>query len=158
MRARWKPRLSTRYLTNGAVAESMPARDLLRMIAEATWQCGDPACNSTPSSTPGTRAPIPAINASNPCSEYMHLDDSACNLASSTSCSSCGGRDLRRPVFAMRRHHDHRADIWSPIELSTSEIRQRACLWSWPRLRHLGALLMSLGPAYDPTPREYAGP
>src|SRR5207253_2819639 len=74
---------STRYVTNGAVAETRPARDLLRLIAEATWQCGDPGMQFDTTINDWHTCPNTGrINASNPCSEYMHLDDSACNLAS----------------------------------------------------------------------------
>src|ERR1043166_3898437 len=74
---------ATRYVTNGAVAESMPARDLLRMIPAATWQCGDPGMQfDTIINAWHTCPNTGRINASNPCSEYMHLDNSACNLAS----------------------------------------------------------------------------
>jgi ribonucleoside-diphosphate reductase alpha chain len=59
------------------------AKDLLRKIAEATWQCGDPGMqfDSTVNRW-HTSKNTDRINASNPCSEYMFLDDSACNLAS----------------------------------------------------------------------------
>ena len=61
----------------------MPARDLLRMIAEATHQCGDPGMQFDTTINEWHTCPNTGrINASNPCSEYMHLDDSACNLAS----------------------------------------------------------------------------
>src|SRR5206468_1712473 len=74
---------STRYVTNGAVAETRPARDLLGLIAEATWQCGDPGMQFDTTINDWHTCPNTGrINASNPCSEYMHLDDSACNLAS----------------------------------------------------------------------------
>src|SRR5690348_3066202 len=74
---------STRYVTNGAIADTMPARDVLRMIADATWQCGDPGMQFDTTINGWHTCPNTGrINASNPCSEYMHLDDSACNLAS----------------------------------------------------------------------------
>ena len=59
------------------------ARDLMRKIAEATWQCGDPGMQyDTTVNRWHTSKNTGRINASNPCSEYMFLDDSACNLAS----------------------------------------------------------------------------
>src|SRR5882724_4506800 len=74
---------STRYVTNGAVAETRPARDLLGLIAEATWQCGDPGMQFDTTINDWHTCPNTGrINASNPCSEYMFLDDTACNLAS----------------------------------------------------------------------------
>src|SRR5581483_9926889 len=74
---------STRFVTNGEVAETMPARDILRHIAKATHQCGDPGMQFDTTINAWHTCPNTGrINASNPCSEYMHLDDSACNLAS----------------------------------------------------------------------------
>jgi ribonucleoside-diphosphate reductase alpha chain len=74
---------STRFITSGEVAQTMRARDLLHMIAEATWQCGDPGMQFDTTINDWHTCPATGrINASNPCSEYMHLDDSACNLAS----------------------------------------------------------------------------
>ena len=69
-----------------ATATSMDtykARDLMRMIAEGTWVCGDPGMQFDTTVNDWHTCPSTArINASNPCSEYMFLDDSACNLAS----------------------------------------------------------------------------
>jgi ribonucleoside-diphosphate reductase alpha chain len=59
------------------------ARELMRQIAEATWICGDPGLQFDTTVNDWHTCPNTArINASNPCSEYMFLDDSACNLAS----------------------------------------------------------------------------
>jgi ribonucleoside-diphosphate reductase alpha chain len=69
--------------TDGAVIETVDARSLLRQIAEAAWKCADPGVQyDTTINTWHTCPNSGRINASNPCSEYMHLDDSACNLAS----------------------------------------------------------------------------
>mgnify|MGYP006170993059 FL=1 len=73
----------TKAVTSGQVMDTYKARDLMRMIAEGTWVCGDPGMQFDTTvndwhTCPGTDR----INASNPCSEYMFLDDSACNLAS----------------------------------------------------------------------------
>jgi len=75
----WK----TRFITTHQVSDTYKARDLLRQMAEAAYVCGDPGIQFDttvnkwhPCSVTGR------INASNPCSEYMFLDDSACNLAS----------------------------------------------------------------------------
>ncbi len=68
---------------DGSVVEVVKAKAIWREIAEAAWQCGDPGvqfdttCNEWHTSPTSGR-----INASNPCSEYMYVDDSACNLAS----------------------------------------------------------------------------
>ena len=73
----------TRYVLGGEVSATMQARDLLRQIAEATHVCGDPGMQFDTTINDWHTCPNTGrINASNPCSEYMHLDDSACNLAS----------------------------------------------------------------------------
>ncbi|MGC8460216.1 MAG: vitamin B12-dependent ribonucleotide reductase [Candidatus Dormibacteria bacterium] len=65
------------------VAKTVRARDLLRLMAESTYVCGDPGIQyDTTINSWHTSANTGRINASNPCSEYMFLDDSACNLAS----------------------------------------------------------------------------
>ena len=70
-------------VSSGKTVETVKARDLFRQFAEAAWECADPGMqfdttinkwHTTPNAGP--------INGSNPCSEYMHLDNSACNLAS----------------------------------------------------------------------------
>jgi ribonucleoside-diphosphate reductase alpha chain len=69
--------------TSGAPIEKVRARDLMRQISEAAWVCGDPGLQfDTTVNTWHTCPATGRINASNPCSEYMFLDDSACNLAS----------------------------------------------------------------------------
>jgi ribonucleoside-diphosphate reductase alpha chain len=74
---------TTRFVSSGQPAKRYRARDLMRKIAEAAWQCGDPGMqfHTTINKWHTSKATAP-INASNPCSEYMFLDDSACNLAS----------------------------------------------------------------------------
>lgn len=73
----------THEVTTGKPSVSYRARDLMRKIAEATWQCGDPGMQyDTTVNRWHTSKHTGRINASNPCSEYMFLDDSACNLAS----------------------------------------------------------------------------
>ena len=73
----------TKAVTNGEVVDTYKARDLMRMIAEGTWVCGDPGMQFDTTVNDWHTCPeTDRINASNPCSEYMFLDDSACNLAS----------------------------------------------------------------------------
>ena len=74
---------STRAIVGGRVVNSYKAKDLMQKISEATWHCGDPGMqyDSTVNRW-HTSKNTARINASNPCSEYMFLDDSACNLAS----------------------------------------------------------------------------
>jgi ribonucleoside-diphosphate reductase alpha chain len=74
---------TTRDVQDGEPHKTYRARDLLRSIAEATWHCGDPGMQfDTTINRWHTSKNTARINASNPCSEYMFLDDSACNLAS----------------------------------------------------------------------------
>ena len=74
---------TTRAVTGGQPMGSYKARSLMAMIAESTWVCGDPGMQyDTTINDWHTCATTGRINASNPCSEYMFLDDTACNLAS----------------------------------------------------------------------------
>src|SRR4026209_6615 len=69
--------------TDGTVVETVEALALLRDIAAAAWECADPGVQyDTTINAWHTLPNTGRINASNPCSEYMHIDDSACNLAS----------------------------------------------------------------------------
>ncbi len=74
---------STKKVQDGNVMNTYKAKELLRKISEATWHCGDPGMQyDTTTNRWHTSKNTDRINASNPCSEYMFLDDSACNLAS----------------------------------------------------------------------------
>ncbi|MCC7144213.1 MAG: vitamin B12-dependent ribonucleotide reductase [Candidatus Eisenbacteria bacterium] len=74
---------TTRAVTNHEPVESMPARRLFRGMADAAWICGDPGIQYHSTINDWHTCPNTGpINASNPCSEYMFLDDTACNLAS----------------------------------------------------------------------------
>jgi ribonucleoside-diphosphate reductase alpha chain len=73
----------TRNVMGDQVADTYRARDLMKMMADAAWQCGDPGMQfDTTINDWHTCSNTARINASNPCSEYMFLDDTACNLAS----------------------------------------------------------------------------
>ncbi len=75
----WK----TRAVRDGKVMETLRARDMMRAVAEGTHVCGDPGMQFDTTVNDWHTCPhTDRINASNPCSEYMFLDDSACNLAS----------------------------------------------------------------------------
>src|SRR5581483_10470137 len=70
-------------VTDGRVIETKKARDIFRQVAEAAWECADPGMQFDTTINRWHTAPNAGrINGSNPCSEYMHLDNSACNLAS----------------------------------------------------------------------------
>ncbi len=69
--------------TDGSVVRTVPARDLFRQIAHSAWECADPGLQYDTTINRWHTAPMTGrINGSNPCSEYVHLDNSACNLAS----------------------------------------------------------------------------
>src|SRR5262252_7573690 len=70
-------------VTTGETLRRLKARDLMRQVSEAAWECADPGMQFDTTINRWHTAPNTGrINASNPCSEYMHLDNSACNLAS----------------------------------------------------------------------------
>ena len=72
-----------RTVKSGKVVRTVKARDLFRQIAQAAWECADPGMQfDTTVNKWHTTPNAGRINGSNPCSEYMHLDNSACNLAS----------------------------------------------------------------------------
>jgi len=73
----------TRAVTSGEPVDTVRARDLMKLITEAAWQCGDPGLQFDSTINKWHTCPQSApINASNPCSEFMFLDDTACNLSS----------------------------------------------------------------------------
>ncbi|HSX08084.1 MAG TPA: vitamin B12-dependent ribonucleotide reductase [Candidatus Saccharimonadales bacterium] len=72
-----------RAVTTGKPVQKVRARDLFRQISEAAWECADPGMQFDTTINRWHTTPVAGrINGSNPCSEYMHLDNSACNLAS----------------------------------------------------------------------------
>jgi ribonucleoside-diphosphate reductase alpha chain len=72
-----------RAVTTGEVLKTVKARDLMRQFAQSAWECADPGMQfDTTINRWHTCANTDRINGSNPCSEYMHIDNSACNLAS----------------------------------------------------------------------------
>src|SRR4029077_12943648 len=69
--------------TDGSIVRTVPARDLFRQIAHSAWECADPGLQYDTTINRWHTAPNTGrINGSNPCSEYVHLDNSACNLSS----------------------------------------------------------------------------
>ena len=147
----WK----TRYVKSGEVCETFKARDLLRMIAESTYLCGDPGMQyDTTINDWHTCSNTARINASNPCSEYMHLDNSACNLASLNLLKYLRDdgvfdtESFRRTVDIISVAQDILVDNSS---YPTAEIAANAHAFRELGLGYanLGALLMSLGLPYD---------
>jgi ribonucleoside-diphosphate reductase alpha chain len=145
----------TRNVLDGRTAETYKARDLMRKIAEAAHFCGDPGLQFDTTINDWHTCPNSGrINASNPCSEYMHLDDSACNLASLNLMrfvDESGKFDVdgfRHAVDIMITAQDIVIDNSS---YPTEEIGRNARAFRELGLGYanLGALLMVQGLAYD---------
>ena len=139
----------------GEPTETVPARELMREIAEAAWRCADPGVQYDTTINQWHTSPNSGrINASNPCSEYMHVDDSACNLA------SLNLMKFRRPDGSFdTRRFSHAVDIVllaqeivvGPSSYPTEEIGRNARAFRQLGLGYanLGAFLMANGFAYD---------
>ncbi len=154
----------TRFVTTGEVAETLPARAILRAIAEATHQCGDPGMQFDTTINDWHTCPNSGrINASNPCSEYMHLDDSACNLASLNLMrfvDANGAFDVAAFRHAVDIAITAQDIVVDRSSYPTPEIAANARAYRELGLGYanLGALLMSLGLPYDSDAgRAYAG-
>ncbi|HSG14442.1 MAG TPA: vitamin B12-dependent ribonucleotide reductase [Gaiellaceae bacterium] len=141
--------------TDGTVVETKDARDLLRQIAEAAWECADPGVQYDTTINAWHTCPNSGrINASNPCSEYMHIDDSACNLAS-LNLMKFRREDGELDVEAF----EHAVDVVFLAQeivvgyssYPTPEIEQNARAYRQLGLGYanLGALLMARGLPYD---------
>ncbi len=154
----------TRFVTNGEVSETFRARELMKMIADAAHFCGDPGMQFDTTINAWHTCPNTGrINASNPCSEYMHLDDSACNLASINLMKFLGENgeldtfSFRHAVDVLITAQDILVDASS---YPTPEIGKNAHAFRELGLGYanLGALLMELGMPYDSEAgRQYAG-
>jgi ribonucleoside-diphosphate reductase alpha chain len=145
----------TRSVTTGQPTKRFKARDLLRQIADATHQCGDPGMQfDTTINKWHTAKNTARINASNPCSEYMFLDDSACNLAS-LNLMKFVGPDGAFDVEAFRHAVDTVIVAQEILVDNASYPTERIAKNSHDYrplglgYANLGALLMSLGMPYD---------
>jgi ribonucleoside-diphosphate reductase alpha chain len=154
----------TRYVTTGEICDTYRARDIMRMIAEAAWICGDPGMQfDTTINSWHTCPNTGRINASNPCSEFMFLDDSACNLASLNLMKfrrDDGSFDINSfrqavdiLITAQEIIVDNASYPTKAIEKNSRDYRPLGLGYA-----NLGALLMSLGLPYDSDEaRAYAG-
>ncbi|MGH9104519.1 MAG: vitamin B12-dependent ribonucleotide reductase, partial [Acidimicrobiales bacterium] len=144
-----------RAVTTGEVLKTMKARDLFRQIAKASWECADPGMQfDTTINRWHTAASTGRINASNPCSEYVHLDNSACNLASLNLLSFLDDNDnfdiegfkaAIEVVFTAQEILVGNADYPTKAIGGTSRrFRQLGLGYA-----NLGALLMAQGLPYD---------
>jgi ribonucleoside-diphosphate reductase alpha chain len=145
----------TRARVTGQPVTRLKARDILRQIAQATHQCGDPGMQfDTTINRWHTCKETARINASNPCSEYMFLDDSACNLAS-LNLMKFVAPDGRFDVEAFRHAVDTvimaQEIIVDSASYPTEKIAQNSHDYRPLGLGYanLGALLMSMGIPYD---------
>ncbi|MCD6727371.1 MAG: vitamin B12-dependent ribonucleotide reductase [Solirubrobacteraceae bacterium] len=146
---------TTARKTGEPVGEPIPARRLMREIAEAAWRCADPGVQYDTTINQWHTSPSSGrINASNPCSEYMHVDDSACNLA------SLNLMKFRRPDGTLDvAAFEHATDIVllaqeivvGPSSYPTEQIAVNARAFRQLGLGYtnLGAYLMSNGMPYD---------
>jgi ribonucleoside-diphosphate reductase alpha chain len=145
----------TSRVTGEPVGEPVSARELMREISEAAWRCADPGVQYDTTINRWHTCPVSGrINASNPCSEYMHVDDSACNLA------SLNLMKFRRADGTLDvESFEHAVDIVllaqeivvSPSSYPTEEIGANARAFRQLGLGYanLGAYLMSNGMPYD---------
>ena len=148
-----------RAVTSGDVIDEVNARDMLLAISQAAWECGDPGMQfDTPINDWHTCSNSGRINGSNPCSEYMHVDNSACNLASINLLKFLKADESGRQYFDVESYQ-HVVDIiitaqeivvghsgypTPEIEANAHAMRQLGIGFA-----NLGALLMSLGLPYD---------
>ena len=155
----------TRAVRDGKVMDEYQAGDLMRMIAEGTHVCGDPGMQFDTTINDWHTCPNTArINASNPCSEYMFLDDSACNLASLNlmrflSDTDAGELDVEALSAAARTLLTAQEIIVDKASYPTPAIGTNSHAYRPLGLGYanLGALLMSRGLPYDSDEgRDYA--
>src|SRR5438477_9435667 len=154
----------TRSVGKGNPIARYKARDLMKQIAEATHQCGDPGMQFDTTVNRWNPCKNTArINASNPCSEYMFLDDSACNL-SSLNLMKFVGPDGQFDVEAFRHAVDTmilaQEIIVDNASYPTQKIGENSHRFRPLGLgfANLGALLMSMGVPYDSDQgRDFAG-
>jgi len=144
-----------RAVIDGSIVKTVRARDLMRQISQATFECADPGMQfDTTINKWHTAANTGRINGSNPCSEYMHLDNSACNLASLNLLKFLGPddtfdvegfRSAVACVFTAQEILVGNADYpTEPIGETSRRFRQLGIGYA-----NLGAMLMALGLPYD---------
>ncbi len=141
--------------TDGSVAKTVGARDLMNQIADAAWRCADPGIQYDTTINRWHTCPNSGrINASNPCSEYMHVDDSACNLASINLMkfrNDDGSFDVKGFESVVDTIFLAQEIVVGYSSYPTAEIGENANRFRQLGLGYanLGALLMSKGMPYD---------
>ncbi|MCX4904926.1 vitamin B12-dependent ribonucleotide reductase [Streptomyces sp. NBC_00878] len=143
----------------GEVIEEVEAKELFRKMAEAAWACADPGIQYDDTINRWHTCPESGrINGSNPCSEYMHLDNTSCNLASLNLMKFLKDDGLGRQSFEVER-------FAKVVELVITAMDISICFADFPTQKigentrafrqlgigyaNLGALLMATGHAYD---------
>lgn len=145
----------TKFITSGLTANKYKAREVLDKIAEAAWACGDPGVQFDTTINKWHTCPNSGrINGSNPCSEYMHIDNSACNLASINLL-----KFVREDGSFMVKEFRHTVDLFIMAQdilvdassYPTTKIGENAHKFRQLGLgfANLGALLMTKGIPYD---------
>ena len=154
----------TRAVGTGEKVKRYMAREVMKEIAEATWQCGDPGMQfDTTINNWHPCKNTSRINASNPCSEYMFLDDSACNLSSLNLMKFVGVNGqfdvtafrhaVDTLIIAQEILVDNAAYPTAKIAKNSHDYRPLGLGFA-----NLGALLMSFGMPYDSDRgRDFAG-
>jgi hypothetical protein len=145
---------SLRAVTTGEATDTLRAKDLMRQIAQAAWECADPGVQyDTIINDWHTTPNAGRINGSNPCSEYMHLDNSACNLASLNlrKFESGGVFDVEAFSRAVEIMFTAQEILVSNSSYPTAKIAESAKAYRQLGMGYtnLGGLLMSQGLAYD---------
>ena len=144
-----------RAITSDETVESLRARDLMREIADAAWQCADPGMQYDTTINEWHTCPASGrINGSNPCSEYMHLDNSACNLASLNLMKfvdADGSFDVASFKHAVEIVFTAQEVLVGNSSYPTEKIGENARAYRQLGLGYanLGALLMARGLPYD---------
>src|SRR5256886_322755 len=142
-------------VSTGETLETVKARDLLRELSEAAWACGDPGMQFDTTINDWHTCPQSGrINGSNPCSEYMHVDDSACNLASLNLMRfrrDDGELDTERFARAVDVVFTAQEILVGLTDYPTAKITANAKAFRQLGLGYanLGAVLMDRGLAYD---------
>ena len=142
--------------TTGETVKTLKASELWDMVAESAWQCADPGVQFDDTINEWHTCPVDGrINASNPCSEYMFLDDTACNLASLNLVKFL---DPVTGMFDVERF-THACEVWTVVleisvlmaQFPSEEIALRSFQYRTLGLgfANIGAMLMIQGHAYD---------
>ena len=146
---------NTIAVTSGQIVDTFRARELMRMMAEAAWSCGDPGLQYDTTINHWHTCPhTDRINASNPCSEYMFLDNTSCNLASINLMKFLDERGefdvpayreaIRTLITAMEIIVDNASYPTEKIAQNSHDFRPLGLGYA-----NLGALLMASGLPYD---------